>query len=158
MKLGFNTVLFGNFDIEKAFVAAHEMEYDGVELAAMGNAMSEHLDETIPVSDNAKKLKSLSKQFNLPFLSMERARHDINSWEYLSQLANEIECPIINIGPGGKMDENGVPIKEGAFDAAIESIIKHCDIGKKYGVTTCFKAHYNTCIDNTDLCINAVIK
>ena len=29
-------------------------------------------------------------------------------------------------------------------------------ISKEYGVMTCFKAHYNTCIDNTELCLKAI--
>ena len=156
MKLGFNSVLFGNFDPEKAFIAASEIGYSGIELSALDPAMSEHINESGPVSQNISLISGLIDKYNIPVTAIERAKHDLNSWEYIVQLADGIGCPIINLGPGGSIDPNGVPISGGSFDYAIESLKRHSEISNKYNITTCFKAHYNTCIDNTELSKKAV--
>ena len=156
MKLGFNSVLFGNFDLEKAFIAASEIGYSGIELSALDPAMSEHINESDPVSQNISTISALINKYELPVTAIERAKHDLNSWEYIVQLAEGIGCPVINLGPGGSIDPNGVPITGGSFDYAIESLKRHSEISNKYNVTTCFKAHYNTCIDNTELSKKAV--
>ena len=156
MKLGFNSVLFGNFDPEKAFIAASEIGYSGIELSALAPAMSEHINESDPVSQNISLISGLIDKYNIPVTAIERAKHDLNSWEYIVQLADGIGCPIINLGPGGSIDPNGVPISGGSFDYAIESLKRHSEISNKYNITTCFKAHYNTCIDNTELSKKAV--
>ena len=156
MKLGFNSVLFGNFDPEKAFIAASEIGYSGIELSALAPAMSEHINESDPVSQNISLISGLIDKYNIPVTAIERAKHDLNSWEYIVQLADGIGCPIINLGPGGSIDPNGVPISGGSFDYAIESLKRHSEISNKYNIMTCFKAHYNTCIDNTELSKKAV--
>ena len=156
MKLGFNSVLFGNFDPEKAFIAASEIGYSGIELSALDPAMSEHINESDPVSQKISLISGLIDKYNMPVTAIERAKHDLNSWEYIVQLADGIGCPIINLGPGGSIDPNGVPISGGSFDYAIESLKRHSEISNKYNITTCFKAHYNTCIDNTELSKKAV--
>ena len=151
MKLGFNSVLFGNFDLEKAFIAASEIGYSGIELSALDSAMSEHINESAPVSQNISTISALINKYELPVAAIERAKHDLNTWEYIVQLAEGIGCPLINLGPGGNIDPNGVPIAGESFDDALESLKRHSEISNKYNVTTCFKAHYNTCIDNTEL-------
>ena len=151
MKLGFNSVLFGNFDLEKAFIAASEIGYSGIELSALDPAMSEHINESDPVSQNISTISDLINKYELPVTAIERAKHDLNTWEYIVQLAEAIGCPLINLGPGGNIDPNGVPIAGKSFDYALESLKRHSEISNKYNVTTCFKAHYNTCIDNTEL-------
>jgi sugar phosphate isomerase/epimerase len=74
MKLGFNSVLFGGYDMETAFKYAAAGGYDGIELSAI-DGMSEHL-----VLDRwreiAPKAKELSKQYNLPILAMEQPSQD----------------------------------------------------------------------------------
>ena len=156
MKIGFNSVLFGEFEIEKSFIAAKEIGYSGIELSALDPAMGQHIHESLKVSENIEIINKLSIKYDIPVTAIERAKHDISSWEYIVQVAEGIGCPIVNIGPGGKYDENGIPISEGAFDSALDSLKKHSEISNKYNVTTCFKAHYNTCIDNTELCIKAI--
>ena len=156
MKIGFNSVLFGAFEIEKSFFIAKDTGYSGIELSALGSGHGQHIDESLKVSENIEIINKLSKKYDIPVTAIERADHDIGSWEYIVQVAEGIGCPIVNIGPGGKYDENGIPISEGAFDSALDSLKKHSEISNKYNVTTCFKAHYNTCIDNTDLCIKAI--
>lgn len=151
MKLGFNSVLFGNFDLEKAFIAASEIGYSGIELSALDPAMSEHINESYPVSQNISTISALINKYELPVTAIERSKHDLNTWEYIVQLAEGIGCSLINLGPGGNIDLNGVPIAGESFDYALESLKRHSEISNKYNVTTCFKAHYNTCIDNTEL-------
>ena len=158
MQLGFNSVLFGNFDLEKAFIAASEIGYSGIEISALDPAMSEHINESDPVSQNISTISALINKYELPVTAIERAKHDLNSWEYIVQLAEGIGCPVINLGPGGSIDPNGVPIAGGSFDYAVESLKRHSDISNKYNVKTCFKAHYNTCIDNTELYMSFAAK
>ena len=66
MKLGFNTVLFGNHPIEVALDAAAKLEYDGVELSAI-EGMSQHLDLELSTSENVNKLNELSRNYNIPY-------------------------------------------------------------------------------------------
>ena len=132
MKLGFNSVLFGNFDLEKAFIAASEIGCSGIELSALDPAMSEHINESDPVSQNISTISALINKYELPVTAIERAKHDLNSWEYIVQLAEAIGCPLINLGPGGKIDPNGVPIAGESFDYAIESLKRHSEISNKY--------------------------
>ena len=48
MKLGFNSVLFGNFDPEKAFIAASEIGYSGIELSAPSTSCTNRLFNVFP--------------------------------------------------------------------------------------------------------------
>ena len=110
MKLGFNSVLFGNFDLEKAFIAASEIGYSGIELSALDPAMSEHINESDPVSQNISTISALINKYELPVTAINWAKHDLNTWEYIVQLAEGIGCPLINLGPGGNIDSNGGPL------------------------------------------------
>jgi sugar phosphate isomerase/epimerase len=133
MKLGFNSVLFGGYDMETAFKYAAACGYDGIELSAI-DGMSEHL-----VLDRwreiAPKAKELSKQYNLPILAMEQPSQDEAKMEQAFQAAVEIGIPIINCGPGGKAGDDAT------FAPVVAALTKLARRAEHYGITLCAKAH-----------------
>lgn len=141
MKLGANSVLFGGHDMETAFKYIALCGYDGIELSAI-DGMSEHL-----VLDRwkeiAPKAKELSATYNLPILAMEQPSQDPAKMENAFQAAAEIGIPIINIGPGGKAND------ESTYPAVVDSIGKLADRAQHYGITLCFKAHVGQYVYNT---------
>src|SRR5687768_11107894 len=141
MNLGVNSVLFGGHDLETAFKYAALCGYDGIELSAI-DGMSEHL-----VLDRwreiAPRVKELSKQYALPVMAMEQPSQDSAKMEAAFQAAAEIGIPIVNVGPGGKAND------ESTYQTVIDSLGKLADRAKHYGVTLCFKAHVGQYVYNT---------
>lgn len=141
MKLGANSVLFGGHDIEAAFQWLKAAGYDGIELSAI-DGMSEHL-----VLDRwqecAARIKALAAQYELPVLAMEQPDQNPARMELAFQAAVEIGCPIINCGPGGKMDD------ESTFQPVVDALGKLADRAQHYGVMLCVKAHVGCVVWNT---------
>ncbi len=141
MKLGVNSVLFGGHDMEVAFTYTQRCGYDGIELSAI-DGMSEHL-----VLDRWRELsprvKELSKQYNLPVMAMEQPSQDATKMEAAFQAAAEIGIPIVNVGPGGKAND------ESTYQPVVDSLGKLADRAKHYGVILCFKAHVGQYVYNT---------
>ena len=148
MKLGVNTVLFGGYDIDTAFRYIAICGYDGVEMAAIED-MGEHL-----VLDHwqkiAPQIKKLSTEYGLPILAMEQPKQDLATMEAAMQAAVEIECPIINCGPGGVNDD------EQSLRATIDSLGQLADMAQRHGVTLCVKAHVGAAIYNTPTTIRVL--
>lgn len=141
MKLGINSVLFGGHDMEAAFKYAAVCGYDGIELSAI-DGMSEHLvlDRWKEVAPRAKEL---SKTYGLPILAMEQPSQDPAKMELAFQAAAEIGIPIINVGPGGKADD------ESTFQSVVDSLGRLAERAKSFGVIVCFKAHVGQYVYNT---------
>jgi sugar phosphate isomerase/epimerase len=141
MKIGANSVLFGGYDMETAFKYIQMAGYNGIEISAI-NGMSEHL-----VLDNwqaiAPEIKRLAQAYNLELLSMEQPSRDIAIMEKAMQAAVEIGIPIINVGPGGKTDD------ESTFQHTVDELGTLVQMAEKYGVTLCVKAHVGAAIYNT---------
>jgi sugar phosphate isomerase/epimerase len=141
MKLGANSVLFGGYDMETAFKYIQMAGYDGIEISAI-NGMSEHL-----VLDNwqaiAPEIKRLAQAYNLELLSMEQPSRDVAIMEKAMQAAVEIGIPIINVGPGGKSDD------ESTFQHTVDELGTLVQMAEKHGVTLCVKAHVGAAIYNT---------
>ncbi len=141
MKLGLNSVLFGGHDMEVAFKYAQRCGYDGIEISAI-DGMSEHL-VLERWREIAPRVKELSKQYSLPVLAMEQPSQDAQKMEAAFQAAAEIGIPIVNVGPGGKAND------ESTYQGVIDSLGKLADRAKHYGVTLCFKAHVGQYAYNT---------
>jgi sugar phosphate isomerase/epimerase len=141
MKLGINSVLFGGHDMETAFKYAQLTGYDGIEISAI-DGMSEHL-----VLDRwkeiAPRVKELSKQYNLPVMAMEQPSQDVAKMEQAFAAAAEIGIPIVNVGPGGKAND------ESTFQPVVDSLGRLADRAKSFGVMLCFKAHVGQYVYNT---------
>jgi sugar phosphate isomerase/epimerase len=141
MKLGANSVLFGGHDMETAFKHIAMCGYDGIEISAI-EGMSEHLvlDRSQEI---APRVKELSAQYNLPVLAMEQPSQDPAKMEKSFQAAAEIGIPIVNVGPGGKAND------ESTYQGVVDSLGKLADRAQHYGVTLCFKAHVGQYVYNT---------
>src|SRR5580704_16305605 len=148
MKLGANSVLFGGFDMETAFLFLALAGYDGIELSAIGG-MSEHLvlDRW---RDVAPEIKRLSTDYGLELLAMEQPSQDPATMETAFQAAAEIGVPIVNCGPGGKSGD------EATLQESIDSLGNLAQMAEKYGVILCVKAHVGAAIDNTPTTLQAM--
>ncbi len=141
MKIGVNSVLFGGYDMETAFKWTKVCGYDAIEISAI-EGMSEHLVIS-KWKELAPSIKALSAKYELPIQAMEQPSQDPAVMEAAFQAAAEIGIPVINCGPGGKMDD------EESFQQSIDSLGKLADMAGKYGVTLCAKAHVKAAVWNT---------
>jgi sugar phosphate isomerase/epimerase len=141
MKLGANSVLFGGYDLETAFMYTALAGYDGIELSAIPG-MSEHLvldrrSEIIP------EIRRLSDAYGLALLAIEQPSQDRDVMEAAFQAATELGIPVVNCGPGGKSDD------EESFQKSVEQLGQLAELAGRYGVTLCVKAHVGAAIYNT---------
>lgn len=151
MKLGVNSVLFGGHDMETAFKFTQLCGYDGIELSAI-DGMSEHLVlEGGRWKEIAPKAKELSEQYDLPIFAMEQPSQDPAKMEAAFQAAAEIGIPLVNVGPGGKADD------ESTYPGVVDSLGKLADRAKHYGVTLCFKAHVGQYVYNTPTTLKVLV-
>ncbi len=141
MRLGANSVLFGAFDLEKAFKYTAMAGYDGIELSAI-DGMSEHL-----VLDRwqalAPEIKRLSAAYGLELLAMEQPSQDPARMQTAFEAAAEIGIPVVNCGPGGKSDD------EASFQQTVDSLGRLAEMADRYGVILCVKAHVGASVYNT---------
>ena len=141
MQLGFNSVLFGGFDLETAFRYATACGYDGMEVSAI-EGMSEHLvigrwREIVP------RLTALSRQYGIPVTAMEQPSQDPGIMEQACQAAAESGIPIINCGPGGASGDDE------SLQQTIDSLGGLADRAEHYGVMLCVKAHVGQSVHDT---------
>ena len=141
MRLGVNSVLFGDYDMETAFKYTKMAGYDGIEVSAIGG-MSEHLvierwRECVP------EIVELAGRYELELLAMEQPSQDPDVMEAAMQAAIETGIPIINCGPGGRSGD------EESFQQSLENLGKLAERAEHYGVTLCVKAHVGAAIWNT---------
>jgi len=148
MKIGVNSVLFGGYDMETAFKYTAACGYDGIEVSAIGG-MSEHLvlDRWEETAAEANRLR---KEYDLPILAMEQPSRDVELMEKAMRAAAEIECPIINCGPGGKTDEPET------LQETIDELGELAEMAGRHGVTLCVKAHVGRAIYNTPTTLEAL--
>jgi sugar phosphate isomerase/epimerase len=150
IKLGVNSVLFGGCDFATAAKYIKMAGYDGVEISAI-QGMCEHL-----VLDDwraqAGELKQIVQDNGLEFLSTEVASLEEDRLIKAFEAGAEIGIPIINVGPGGKMDV------EEDFQRQTDQIAKMAEKAEVYGVTLCCKAHVGGSIYNTPTTLRAMEK
>jgi sugar phosphate isomerase/epimerase len=148
IKLGVNSVLFKDFDFATAAKHIAKCGYDGVEISAI-KGMCEHLN-----LDNwkaqAAELKSIVAENGLEFLSMEVASLDEERLMKAFEAGAEIGIPIINVGPGGKMNV------EEDLQASIAKLAAMSEKAASFGVTLCVKAHVGNAIYNTPTTLRAM--
>jgi sugar phosphate isomerase/epimerase len=148
MKLGVNTVLFKDFTLRETFAAVSRIGYNGVELSAI-QGMCEHL-----VLDDwqvqKEEILALSRQYRLELLSMEAATLDEVRLEKAFAAAKGLGIPIVNVGPGGKSNDDA-SLKE-----SVATLKARAGLAAKYGVTLCTKAHVGAAIYNTPTTLEAM--
>ncbi len=141
MKLGLNSVLFGDFDIETAFRYTQMAGYDGIEVGAIPS-MCDHL----PLDswrERADTIRTLAASYDLELLAMEQPLQDKDVMEVAFQAAVEIGIPIVNCGPGGTADD------EASLQQSLDNLGHLADRAEHYGITLCVKAHVGCSIYNT---------
>jgi sugar phosphate isomerase/epimerase len=142
MKIGLNSVLFGGYDMNTAFRVTKMAGFDGIEVSAI-SGMSEHL-VIEQWRELAPAIKQLARTYELDLLSMEQpASRDLARMEQAMQAAVEIGIPIINTGPGGKSEDAQ------EWQPTVDALGACAQLGEKYGVTLCVKAHVGASIYNT---------
>jgi len=148
IKLGVNTVLFKAFSFAEAAKAIKLAGYDGVEISVI-KGMCEHLD-----LDNYKaqkaEIKAVLEEYDLMLLSAEVASLDVQRLEKAFEAAAEIGIPVINVGSGGKSDD------ERTLKQSIDTLSKLSELAGQYGVTLCCKAHVGAAIYNTPTTLKAI--
>lgn len=148
IKLGVNSVLFKHFDFAEAAKHIALCGYDGVEIAAI-QGMCEHLDLS-RWRQQKNELTAIVRENGLSFLSTEVASLDEQRLLPAFEAAAEMNIPIVNVGPGGKM---GV---EEDIDASIEKLARMAEKASSYGVALCVKAHVGNAIHNTPTTLRAM--
>ncbi len=141
IKLGVNSVLFKAFTFREAAVTIKKCGYDGVEISAIGG-MCEHLNLADWKNQKAE-LIAIREELDLPFLSTEVASQDRERLNTAFEACAEIGIPIINIGPGGTMND------EDSLKASLETIRILAEDAEKYGVNLCVKAHVGASVYST---------
>jgi len=140
--------VFKDFSLRETFAAIKKCGYDGVELSAIAG-MCEHL-----ILDNWQaqeaEINSLKKQYGLELLSMEVATQDEIRLEKAFAAAKGLGIPVVNIGPGGKKDD------EASLKECIEMLNCRAQTAQKYGVTLCVKAHVGNAIHDTPTTLRAM--
>lgn len=148
IRLGVNTVLFKAFSFGEAAWAIKTAGYDGLEISAI-KGMCEHLDLD-RFAEQKDEIQGVLRETGLQLLSCEVASLDEERLEKAFAAAKAIGIPIINVGPGGKMNEEAT---------VVESIAKLGRMAKRaasYGVTLCCKAHVGASIYNTETTLRAM--
>jgi sugar phosphate isomerase/epimerase len=150
IKLGVNTVLFQGHDLATAMTHIAWAGYDGVELSAI-KGMCEHLD-----LDNwqgqVATIKELAAKNNLALLSTEVASLDEDRLQKAFDACEAIGIPVINIGPGGKSNNDEDLARQ------TDLMAKMAEKAGKQGVTLCVKAHVGASIFNTPTTLVAIRK
>ena len=141
IKLGVNSVLFKAVSFREAAEAIKKCGYDGVEISAIGG-MCEHLNLADWKNQKAE-LIAIREELDLPFLSTEVASQDRERLNTAFEACAEIGIPIVNIGPGGKMND------EDTMKTSLETIQMLAEDAEKYGITLCVKAHVGAAVFST---------
>ena len=141
IKLGVNSVLFKAVSFREAAEAIKKCGYDGVEISAIGG-MCEHLNLADWKNQKAE-LIAIREELDLPFLSTEVASQDRERLNTAFEACAEIGIPIVNIGPGGKMND------EDTMKTSLETIQMLAEDAEKYGITRCVKAHVGAAVFST---------
>lgn len=148
IKLGVNTVLFKAYSFREAAKTIKAAGYDGLEISAI-KGMCEHLnlDDWKSQKD---EIKAVMEEYQLEMLSTEVASRDEDRLVKAFEASKAIGIPIVNIGPGGKSDN------EEDLKASLEKIAKLSEKAEEYGVTLCVKAHVGAAIYNTPTTLKAI--
>lgn len=141
IKLGVNSVLFKAYPFRTAAEAVKKCGYDGIEISAI-QGMCEHLTLDSWREQKAE-LQAIRDELELPFLATEVATLDKNRLLTAFEACAEIGIPIVNIGPGGKMDD------EDSIKAQLEAIEDRAEDAEKFGITLCVKAHVGCAVYST---------
>ncbi len=141
IRLGVNSVLFKAFTYREAAEAIKKCGYDGVEISAIAG-MCEHLNLADWKNQKAE-LIAIRDELGLPYHATEVASLDRDRLNTAFEACAEIGIPIVNIGPGGKMDD------EETLKASLETIQMLAEDAEQFGINLCVKAHVGAAVYST---------
>jgi len=141
IKLGVNSVLYKEFPLRAAAENLKKIGYDGFEISAI-EGMCEHLDLK-NWRGQKNEILEICDEFQLPITACEVASTDPARLTLAFEAAAGIGIPVINIGPGGKADD------EEEMLACIKRMNERAKIAESYGVTLCMKAHVGGSVYST---------
>lgn len=148
VKLGVNTVLFGKYDLRTAMEHIKWAGYDGAEISAI-KGMCEHLCLDT-WKQQAAEIKALSADLELPLTAMEEAGLDEERLMLAFEAGAEIGIPVVNVGPGGRMNDPE------ELKKSIDKLAAMAEKAEPFGVSLCVKAHVNCAIWNTPTTLTAM--
>ncbi len=143
IKLGVNTVLFGDHDLRTAMECIKRAGYNFAEISALAG-MANHL----PLDDwknHVTEIRALVDEIELPLTAVEVATNVEEPLMRGLEAAAEIGIPVVNIGPGGQHGPEG----EDQMPYLIDHMNAMAAKAVEFGVTLCVKAHVNTVMDDT---------
>lgn len=140
MRLGCNTVLLGGVDLPTALDHLAWAGYQYVELAAI-KGMCEHL-QTGQAPGYAARIRALLADRGLEATAIEAATTDRDRLDQIFGLAAELGITIVNIGSGGRSDD------EESTRAAIAHVGDLARLAAHHGVRLAVKPHVGQAIYN----------
>jgi len=141
INLGVNTVLYKAFPLRTAIENLKKIGYDGFEISAI-EGMCEHLDLKNWRAQKSEILE-ICDEFQMPITATEVASTDPARLTLAFEAAAGIGIPVVNIGPGGRADD------ENEMLACIARMNELAAIAESYGVTLCMKAHVGGSVYST---------
>ncbi|MDW7657862.1 MAG: sugar phosphate isomerase/epimerase [Bacillota bacterium] len=148
IRLGVNTVLFKMAGFAQAARAIKMAGYDGLEISAI-KGMCEHLDLE-RYQDQKNEIREVLAETGLDLMAAEVASQDPDRLELAFAVAADLGIPVINVGPGGKMND------EASLLETIDRLSRMAKRAESYGVTLCCKAHVGAAIFNTETTLQAM--
>ena len=141
INLGVNTVLYKAFPLRTAAENLKKIGYDGFEISAI-EGMCEHLELKNWRAQKSEILE-ICEEFGLAITATEVASTDPARLTLAFEAAAGVGIPVVNIGPGGKADD------EAEMLACIARMNELAAIAESYGVTLCMKAHVGGSVYST---------
>jgi sugar phosphate isomerase/epimerase len=143
IKLGVNTVLFGDHDLRTAMECIKWAGYNFAEISALGG-MANHL----PLDDwrnHAGDIRALVEELELPLTAVEVGTNVEEPLTLGFEAAAEIGIPVVNVGPGANHAQDNAEDMARLIDHTNAMAAK----AEQFGVTLCMKAHVRTSLHNT---------
>ena len=142
MRLGCNTVLFGNSDLETALTHIAWAGYRFVELAAIVG-MAEHIAPTMTPGER-RSVRDRITDHGLTATAIEAATTDRTRLEAVFGLANDLGVAIVNIGSGGSSGDEESTVQ------AIAHIADLAALAGRHGLRLAVKPHVGQAIYNAE--------
>jgi sugar phosphate isomerase/epimerase len=142
IRLGANTVLFGEHDFRTAAEHIKWAGYDAAEISAL-SGMANHL----PLDDwqkHAPEIKAIVEDLDLPLTAMEVGASAEERLLPAFEAGAEIGIPVVNIGPQGHEQDNPDDMAR-----LIDHLNAMAAKAEPFGVTLCMKAHVKTAMHST---------
>lgn len=143
IKLGVNTVLFGDHDLRTAMETIKQAGYHFAEISALGG-MANHL----PLDDwrnHVTEIQALVEELELPLTAVEVGTNVEEPLTLGFEAAAALGIPVVNVGPGAGHEQDNPEHMAQLIDHMNAMAAK----AEEFGVTVCMKAHVRTSMYNT---------